>query len=250
MPQTQVAHVANYDFGAPATGALSVAAATAVFDGPLTNDDFNLTAVDDGEEGNDIVFELRVAGEDTPLSVVVEGETIIVNSATDGAGAATSTIEEVINAINGDTEASALVTAADEGASTGADVAFEIAPTNLSGGTGEADPREGGTDLPLIFRSKDDRGGPLTIGVEADIQNQDDLTVSLLVSEDGKNWAATTAPNNTEAVTSVAVKPGASKSFKVILRQGKDNYLGLAALGGGRGRFQVREANNLDIVRI
>ena len=77
---------------------------------PATGDlgGVTFTAVASGEAGNDIeiVFE-----KGTELSISVSDKIITVSLATDGEGNITSTAAEIAEAINKDTEASALVTA-------------------------------------------------------------------------------------------------------------------------------------------
>jgi hypothetical protein len=80
---------------------------------------------------------LKVAGNNTPLSVKVAGEVITVEVATDGAAKAISTAAQVIEAVNKSAEASAKVLAANGGASTGAGVVVAVteAEGTLAGGT-------------------------------------------------------------------------------------------------------------------
>lgn len=92
-----------------------------------------------GSNGNDISVAIVVAGNNTALSVAVAAGVITVNSATDGAGAATSTADQVKTAVEADPEADALVTVADEGASDGSGVVAAVAATPLAGGTDEDD---------------------------------------------------------------------------------------------------------------
>jgi hypothetical protein len=61
--------------------------------------------------GNDLGVTVVAQGNNTPLSVAVSGNDVTVNVATNGEGAAVSTAAEVVAAINGSAEASALLTA-------------------------------------------------------------------------------------------------------------------------------------------
>lgn len=64
------------------------------------------------EGGNDLLLETRHPGTSaSPLAVSVDGGKIIVSLATDGDGELTSTAADVVDAINGSAEASALVSA-------------------------------------------------------------------------------------------------------------------------------------------
>ena len=84
------------------------------------------TAVDPGKEGNDIEIEFVDPGKgNEDLSISVSGNKITVTLATDGEGNITCTAADMFNAINTDTEASALVTAS---------VAVSTGEVTLSGG--------------------------------------------------------------------------------------------------------------------
>lgn len=99
-----------------------------------SNRDLTYTAKSTGSAGNAITVSYVIAGNDTPLSVDVTDTDIVVNVATSGAGAATSTASQVRAAVNGDTDAAALVTAALASGSTGAGVVQALAETPLTGG--------------------------------------------------------------------------------------------------------------------
>ncbi len=65
------------------------------------------------EGGNDVSVEVTApASPDVPLSVTVDGDAITVELGTDASGAVVSTASDVVAAINGDTDASTLVSAA------------------------------------------------------------------------------------------------------------------------------------------
>jgi hypothetical protein len=94
------------------------------------------TAEDAGTAGNDTRIQLRdPAGNTQTLSVDVDGDDVIVNLATDGAGAITSTAALVIAAVNEDNTASQKVGAANAAGSDGTGVVAAVALTNLAGGT-------------------------------------------------------------------------------------------------------------------
>jgi hypothetical protein len=98
---------------------------------------------------NDLTFTARVkgasvasvryvvAGNNTALSVAVAGQAITVNVATDGGGAATSTADNVRDAINKDAAASAILRAERAAANDGTGVVAALAATPLAGGDGK-----------------------------------------------------------------------------------------------------------------
>lgn len=98
-----------------------------------TNNDLVFTARKGGPGGNSIRVQYLVAGLSTALSVDIQGYDIIVNVATNGAGAATSTAAQVKTAV--DRAASHLVSVANSGADTGAGVVAALALTPLAGGS-------------------------------------------------------------------------------------------------------------------
>lgn len=98
-----------------------------------TNNDVTLLARNPGTGGNSIRLRIVVAGASTPLSVEVAGSDITVNSATDGASAATSTAKQAIDALNAHSGAGALVWAQNAPSSDGTGVVAALAYTNLAG---------------------------------------------------------------------------------------------------------------------
>jgi hypothetical protein len=92
------------------------------------------TAVDLGNQGNHIRVRYVVAGNDTPLTVSVSVKDITVNVATDSGGVATSLASEVMDAVNNDVPASALVTVDNSGTDDGTGVVAAVAYTTLAGG--------------------------------------------------------------------------------------------------------------------
>ena len=90
------------------------------------NNGITWTAATVGTVGDDIVVILEDPDDNNQaLGVTVNGRTIIVSLATDGGGAISSTAAQVWAAVNADPTASAIVTGANTGVSTGA-----IAPTD------------------------------------------------------------------------------------------------------------------------
>ncbi len=61
---------------------------------------------------------------------------------------------------------------------------------------------------------------------------EEDVTVSVEVSEDGVSFDATTAGNNNEAVTNEVILPRTSRNFTVLLRAVLDNLVRVRASGG------------------
>jgi hypothetical protein len=104
------------------------------------NNAITYTAVDAGDDGNDLAVEMLNTGKEKALSVDVDGDTISVTLATNGTGAGevTSTAAQVIAAIAEHDTASQLVKAANTGASSGAGVVAAVAKTSLAGGTESA----------------------------------------------------------------------------------------------------------------
>jgi len=76
------------------------------------------TAVDAGSGGNEIQVHFVDSGSGKSLTVEVTGKTITVTLATDTNGNITSTVSDIVSAINEDSGASALVTASGSGATT------------------------------------------------------------------------------------------------------------------------------------
>ena len=75
----------------------------------------------------------------------------------------------------------------------------------------------------------------------------EDVTVSVEVSEDGSSFVATTAADNVEAVTDEVIKPRTSRNFSVLLRAGKDLFVRVLASGDDRGEVQIRGPAELEI---
>ncbi|WP_169947980.1 M14 family metallopeptidase [Microbispora sp. H11081] len=87
------------------------------------------------EGGNDVGVALVNPGTaSAPLSVAVNGKDVVVGLATDASGAVTSTASQVVAALNGDSAASALLTAALYRTSTGAGVVAAAPATKLTDG--------------------------------------------------------------------------------------------------------------------
>lgn len=99
-------------------------------------------ARDAGDAGNGISIHLRNPGAASQaLGVVVNGNDIVVNLATNGASAITSTAAQVAAAIAASAEANSLVAVDDYASSTGAGVVAATGPINLAGGRPAAEGR-------------------------------------------------------------------------------------------------------------
>jgi hypothetical protein len=120
----------------PIPVAAGAAADASLVTGVVANNNAILyTAKAGGYAGNDITVQLHnPAAASQALAVVVTEEAIEVNLATGAGSEITSTAALVIAAINASAAASALITAANDGASTGAGVVLAVAATPLSGG--------------------------------------------------------------------------------------------------------------------
>lgn len=92
----------------------------------------------------------------------------------------------------------------------------------------------------LKFRAL--RGGKLDLRIEAD---NDALVVSAEVSADGTIWSATTADNNTTAITSAAIPAKQERDYVLTLRDTLDAFLRFTASGRGRGRVQIRGGESM-----
>lgn len=114
-------------FGISATGALTTALTG-------TNNDLTYTAKRGGATPG-ITVQYVVSGASTPLSVVTTGKAIVVNVATDGSSAATSTAAQVAAAVAANFTAGALVTVANAPGNDGTGVVTAMAASPLTGGS-------------------------------------------------------------------------------------------------------------------
>lgn len=107
-----------------------------------TNNDLTYTAKAGGQEadsanyaaGNLVTVAYVVAGNNTALSVDVTDTDIVVNVATDGGGAATSTAAQVRTAVLADADAANLVDVSLKTGNDGTGVVTALAETALAGG--------------------------------------------------------------------------------------------------------------------
>jgi hypothetical protein len=101
-----------------------------------TNNDLLFKARYDGTAGNSLRVRIVVSGVNTPLSVSQSGNDLTINSATNGASAATSTAAQVLAAVNAIPPNDAKVRAELAAGNDGTGVVTALAFTNLAGGTG------------------------------------------------------------------------------------------------------------------
>jgi hypothetical protein len=97
------------------------------------NNAITWTAKKCGSSGNSVIIDIVVSGNNTPLSIDVTGNTVTINSATDGGGSATTTAAQAIAAVAADANAPVLLSGANKGTSSGAGVVADETAT-LSGG--------------------------------------------------------------------------------------------------------------------
>ena len=123
---------------ATAPEALPGVAAEAVVPAIANNADVLITAAAVGTAGNQIrVRYVDPAANSEALAVSVSGNDITVTLATDASGEITSTANQVVTAINGSAEASALVTAANDAGNDGSGLVNAVDFTTLAGGENE-----------------------------------------------------------------------------------------------------------------
>lgn len=125
-----------------APGAAPAASASLLTGVEQNNNGLTWTAVSAGAAGNDVsVFLQNPQANSAALAVAVNGTVITVSLATDVSGVITSTAGDVITAITADTAASALLSVANTGASTGLGVmTANSKQLALSGGLDEPFP--------------------------------------------------------------------------------------------------------------
>lgn len=97
-----------------------------------------------------------------------------------------------------------------------------------------------------VFRIRDNQGGKVEWLFE-NANGQNDVTMSIEVSPDNSAWAATTAANNLEAITDVAVPQKTNLSGTVLLRRGLDAFMRITGAGSARVVAQLRHNGILDI---
>ena len=117
------------------------ASASLAIGGAATNNGLTFTAVNPGANGNLItVAVVNPNAANALLAVTVNNQAIIVSLACDATGAPESTGATVLAAIEANEQATALVTVAATGASSGAGIVTATPTLNLTGGADEAFP--------------------------------------------------------------------------------------------------------------
>lgn len=97
------------------------------------NSAFRAFARTPGTGGNAITFRIVVSGASTVQSVAVVGSAVTFNSATSAGSAATSTVNDMIRAVNSDSAARPLIHLYKAAGSDGTGVVAAVAATALSG---------------------------------------------------------------------------------------------------------------------
>jgi hypothetical protein len=102
-----------------------------------TNNDLVFTAKRGGANSNQITVRYVNPGvNNASLSVQSDGRDIVVNLATSGAGAITTTSAQIITAVQQNSTANDLVSVANAATNDGTGVVTALAKTNLTGGSG------------------------------------------------------------------------------------------------------------------
>jgi hypothetical protein len=259
MANLQTAQVANYDFGATAAAIALAAAATATVTFNAQPTSGNVVVI--GTSKGTFTYEFN-------NSAPAAGHIQVAIGANANATAANLAAAINLQSNQGATavDVTNVVTLTDTTPGTGGNSDTlstddgNIAVTAWTGGTansssvgilefsvGEAAYNYGGGKAVLHFECP--INGPNGIGIRP-ITNP--LTLSIQVSPDGINWAATTAPNNLTAITNYVLGPGQDIDFTVAFRAGVDKFFRLNAQGPGRGLLQIRSQRGvqIDIVEI
>lgn len=170
-----------------------------------TNDELTFTAVPYGAAGNDISIEyVDPAAADAELSVVVNGNQIVFNLATDGDELITTTADEIKTALLASEEASALVTAADSGGDDGSGVVAAVAADVTAGGAGNTLFRVSGRVAYVLFAQVGDDdwtgSGSIEVGTASDTDSL--LAVTAASALDAKKAWIDASPALNEALPS------------------------------------------------
>jgi hypothetical protein len=78
----------------------------------------------------------------------------------------------------------------------------------------------------------------------------DPLTVSIQVSADDSTYNATTAGNNTNAVTNLVIPAKVTQTRTVLMRNGIDKYFRIRASGGVLFQTQLRRQESAGVYEI
>ena len=178
------------------------------------NGDIIFTALEAGTSGNQIRVRYVDPGTAaSTLEVTVAGQDITVSLATDAEAVVTSTAQDIVTAVNGSAEASALVSAALDDGNTGAGLANIADYTKLSGGENEAFPLNTPVLVTNVLDAIGDAGttGTLPAALDA-IADQASAIVVVVRVEEGAE------ANETEANVIGTVTPEGKKTgLKALL---------------------------------
>lgn len=102
----------------------------------------------------------------------------------------------------------------------------------------------------LRFQRKFNEGGDLHLLFEAP-EAENDLSVTVQVSEDGSTWNDTTAAQNGAAVVDESLSPKTRRMFTISVRPKLDEYIRILARGSDRGGVtvtgnEIQEIKNQD----
>lgn len=174
------------------------------------------TAQSAGFAGNTLTIAMVLGdGANANAGVSVDGQAITITMATDGDGAAASTAAEVVNLVNADNGASALVAAELTAGHDGSGISRAIFQTGLTGGADEPFPlytwvliagqRSAGAGLGKV--------GTLVSGIDG-IMDQVGAVVAVMRVPEGNDEAATVA----NVVSAVQQLPAAESAVKFAPR--------------------------------
>jgi hypothetical protein len=183
-----------------APNAAFATAATLTLGRAAVNTAIEVTAAAAGAEGNDITVQLvDPETNSATLAVSVSGKAITVTLATDASGVITSTADEVVTAVNAETDAAALVSAANATGSSGTGVVKATRlPRALGGGADEPFPLNtpvlvaGSRGAVADLDSTGTRAGTLASAVDG-IMDQIGAVVVVVRVEEGADESETLA---------------------------------------------------------
>jgi len=185
------------------------------------NNGIVFTAANAGVAGNNVALYFKATAADQTLAVSVRQTEVTITLATDGDGVVTSTADEVVTAMGASTDATAIVTAAALGASTGVglmpannrfaylagglDEAFPLnTPTLVAGRRTEAARMGANGTLPRAIDAIFDHAATLVVVVRIAEGVDDDATLANFVGSNTA-WTGVHAFMGSEAA--IGVKP-------------------------------------------
>lgn len=198
---------------APEAAAAVAAALTLEFQS--SNSGVTFTAATAGRAGNNLRVRYRDPGEaESALAITVrDGKDISIRLATDIDGEIITTADDIVTAINGDADASALVTA--EATGTGAGLVAPRSYTNLTGGQDEPFPMGEPVLITDPYRAMEQAGteGTLARALDAIVDQTRTMIVVIRVEEVEDDATGTKAniieaiPKLLTAEQAIGVKP-------------------------------------------